>query len=198
MDKSDLCQQLFDDIKDNIEYDSDINALVSLLLKMLKYNVTISFTNWKYLILKYDIENLSIDMDFLPIIKTYPEKLFKEVGIERFFIYMQEISHNKQKYLYKSLFNVYDSESLIYQVLSNYIKKNNDKKEKKLIKVVLSKSKQFSKATFDKTELIKQAILLHIKHKNVPLDFLKELISSIESIKEQAVLKTLLIDYFIN
>ena len=55
MDKSDFCQQLIDDIKDDVLLDSDIMALESLLLVLLENDVERSFNNWKYLILKYDI-----------------------------------------------------------------------------------------------------------------------------------------------
>ena len=50
---------------------------------------------------------------------------------------------------------------------------------------------------FDKTELIKRVVILHIENNSIPLDYLKELINSIDNKKERAVLKTLLIDYFL-
>ena len=52
MNKSEFCQNLFDDIKDDIEFDSDVVALYSLLLTMLKFDIEESLENWKYLILK--------------------------------------------------------------------------------------------------------------------------------------------------
>lgn len=197
MDKSDFCQCLFDDIKDDIEFDSDVIALESLLLRMLEFNVVNSFNNWKYLILKYDIETLMMDIDFLPIIKDYPENLFRKVGVNQFFKYMEDVPANKLKLIYKYLFNVYSPDCFIYRSLSYYIKKNDNREEKILIKSILDKSNDFSQLIFDKSELIKQVILLHIKYKKFPTELLKELINEIDNKKEQAILKTLLIDYLI-
>ena len=81
MNKSDFCQLLIDDIKDEIEFDSDVVALKSLLLILLKHNIKLSFENWKYLILKYDINSLKHDINFLPIIKDYPKMLIKKQKI---------------------------------------------------------------------------------------------------------------------
>lgn len=197
MDKCDYCQQLIDDIKDDIEFDSDIVALESLLLVLLNYNQSKSFDNWKYIILKYDIINLKGELDFNPIIKNYPEKLLQKVGIEKFFDYMKDISLTKAKIIYEILFNVYNSNCIIYNFLSDYIRKNENNKEKKLIKSVLDKSDLFSKAFFDKTELIKRVIVLHLENNRVCIDYLEELINLVNSKKDQAVLKTLLINYLI-
>ena len=49
---------------------------------------------------------------------------------------------------------------------------------------------------FDKAELIKRVIALHIENSSVPIDYLKELIDIVDNKKERAVLKALLIDYF--
>ena len=102
MDKSDFCQQLIDDIKDDVLLDSDIMALESLLLVLLQNDVERSFNNWKYLILKYDIKSLNNDLDFKGLIKNFPEKLMEKVGVESFFKYMEEIPYLKAQIIYKS------------------------------------------------------------------------------------------------
>ncbi len=55
MDKHDYIIGLFDDIKDDIEFDSDVVALEVILSKLLEIDLEESFAKWKYLILKYDI-----------------------------------------------------------------------------------------------------------------------------------------------
>lgn len=196
MNKSDFCQLLIDDIKDEIEFDSDVVALKSLLLILLKHNIKLSFENWKYLILKYDINSLKHDINFLPIIKDYPKMLIKKIGVENFFDFMQEIPFFKANIIYITLFNVFSSDCLIYQSLDYYIKNNDNDSELNFIKSILNKSSYFSTLFFNKTEMIKRIIILHIENKSIQLDFLKTLIDKIDSKKEQAVLKTLLIDYF--
>lgn len=196
MNKSDFCQLLIDDIKDEIEFDSDVVALKSLLLILLKHNIKLSFENWKYLILKYDINSLKHDINFLPIIKDYPKMLIKKIGVENFFDFMQEIPFFKANIIYITLFNVFSSDCLIYQSLEYYMKNNDNDSELDFIKSILNKSSYFSTLFFNKTEMIKRIIILHIENKSVQLDFLKSLIDKIDSKKEQAVLKTLLIDYF--
>lgn len=195
MNKSDFCQLLIDDIKDNIEFDSDIIALESLLLKMLEYDDKKSFDNWKYLILKYDINDLNMDVDFMPIINNYPEKLIDKVGLETFWKYMKEISIDKSKKIYDVIFNIFNPNCFIYKTLENYIKMNDKKSELIFVKNILNKSKFFSKLIFSKTELIRRTIILHIENKNIPVDFMQELIEKIDNRKEKAVLKALLIDY---
>lgn len=196
MDKSDFCQQLIDDIKDDVLLDSDIMALESLLLFLLENDVERSFNNWKYLILKYDIKSLNNDLDFQRLVKNFPEKLMEKVGIEVFFNYMEKLPHLKSQIVYKSIFNIYSSECFIYRSLDYYIKKNYKTLEKDLIRTILDKSSIFSKLFFDKAELIKRVIVLHIENSSVPIDYLKELIDIVDNKKERAVLKALLIDYF--
>lgn len=195
MNKSVLCQLLIDDIKDEVEFDSDVSALKTLLLILLDYSEKNSFENWKYIILKYDI--LSKEIDFLPLIKDYPEKLIEKVGISNFFIYMQDIPNSKLKAIYRYVFNVYNSECIIYQSLKNYIVTRNEKEESKLIENILNKSFLFSEFVFDKFEFIKRIVILHIDNKYISIDFLKKLIDKVNNKKDQAVLKTLLIDYLV-
>ena len=196
MDKSDFCQQLIDDIKDDVVLDSDIVALESLLLVLLENDVEKSFNNWKYLILKYDIKSLDNDLDFKRLVKNFPEKLMEKVGVESFFNYMEEIPYIKAQIIYKSIFNICSPECFIYRSLDYYIKKNYKTLEKDLINTILDKSSVFSKLFFDKAELIKRVIALHIENSSVPIDYLKELIDIVDNKKERAVLKALLIDYF--
>lgn len=195
MNKSVLCQLLIDDIKDEVEFDSDVSALKTLLLILLDYSEKNSFENWKYIILKYDI--LSREIDFLPLIKDYPEKLIEKVGISNFFMYMQDIPDSKLKIIYRFVFNIYNSECIVYQSLKNYIVTKNEKEESKLIENILNKSSLFSEFVFDKFEFIKRIVILHIDNKYISIDFLKKLIDKVNNKKDQAVLKTLLIDYLV-
>lgn len=197
MGKGDFAQQLFNDIKDEVLYDSDVVALESLLFIMLEYDVNMSFENWQYLILKYDIKNLMMNIDFKPIINNYPIKLWEKVGLKQFFKYMQTIPNNKAKLIYDTIFNIYNSNCFIYHYLEPLIKENNIKEEKKMIHDILRKSDDFSTIIFDKTELLRRIILLHLEQKKVAVDLLEELINYIDNKKDRAILNTLIIDYLV-
>lgn len=195
MDKSDLYQLLINDIKNAIEYDSDVTALKSLLLKLLDLSIASSFSNWKYIILKYDLR--SLEADFSPITKDYPIELIKKIGINNFFTYMKKLPILKSQIIYEQLFNIYNKRSFIYQSLDYYIKNNNINSEKDFIQSILTNSSHLPKLIFDKNYFIRLIIISHIDSKNIPKEFLKELINEVHNKKEQAVLKTLLLDYLV-
>lgn len=186
---------LYNDIKDRIELDSDVGALYTILCKLFQMDREESIKCWKYLILKYDIKEMGRDIDFLPLIKDYPIMILENLGLNAFFQEVESISHSKLEYIYQFLFNIYDANSFIYQSLDYYIKRNRYQDEKKLIQIFLEKKKDFFKGIFDQTEFIRRVILLHLKRKNVSLEFINYLIDLIDNAKDKAVLKTLIIDY---
>lgn len=195
MSKVQYAKKLFDDIKDEVDCDSDIIALESLLLILLDNDVQESILNWKYLILKYDINKLMKDIDFLPIIKDYPNALLKKINVDLFFQYMNDFPLEKMQIIYNQIFNIYESDCFIYQSLNYYISKHNYVEEKKFIHAILNQSKNFFIGVFDQTEFIRRIILLHLKHHQINDDYIFELIKCVDNKKDQAVLKTLLIDY---
>lgn len=195
MNKHDYIMDLYNDIKDRIELDSDVGALYTILCKLFQMDREESIKCWKYLILKYDIKEMGRDIDFLPLIKDYPIMILENLGLNAFFQEVESISHSKLEYIYQFLFNIYDANSFIYQSLDYYIKRNRYQDEKKLIQIFLEKKKDFFKGIFDQTEFIRRVILLHLKRKNVSLEFINYLIDLIDNAKDKAVLKTLIIDY---
>lgn len=195
MNKHDYIMDLYNDIKDRIELDSDVVALYTILCKLFQMDREESINCWKYLILKYDIKEIGRDIDFLPLIKDYPIMILENLGLNAFFQEVESISHSKLEYIYQFLFNIYDANSFIYQSLDYYIKRNRYQDEKKLIQIFLEKKKDFFKGIFDQTEFIRRVILLHLKRKNVSLEFINYLIDLIDNAKDKAVLKTLIIDY---
>lgn len=198
MKRDKLLENLFNDIKDNIEFDEDVTALATLLNSMLNKNIEISFNSWQYLILKYDINTLIEDINFTPLIKTYTENFLLKVGSKTFFKYMINIPSNKLDLIYKNIFNIYNNDCIVYKMIENYLKSNNLKAEKNFIEDILNNSNSFPKTIYNKTDLIKRIIIIHLNNNNIPEKFLKELINKVESKKEKAILKTLLIDYDID
>lgn len=195
MNKHDYIMNLYNDIKDNVELDSDVVALYTILCRLFQIDLEESISCWKYLILKYDIKEKGRDIDFLPLIKDYPIKILEKLGLSCFFQKTDGIPQSKLEYIYQFLFNIYDANSFIYQSLDYYIKRSRYQDEKKLIQIFLEKKKDFFKGIFDQTEFIRRVILLHLKRKNVSLEFINYLIDLIDNAKDKAVLKTLIIDY---
>jgi len=196
MDKSDYITSLFNNIKDDIEFDSDIIALNSLLNAMLNLNVLKSFNNWKYIIDKYEIQKLGLDIDFTPLYIDYLVNLIKKIGFKEFFVLFESVLINKRKIIYSSLFNIYDNNCFLFVYIRNLINKNWLKEEKEFINLIIKESISFSKETFDKTEFLKKIIIMHINNNKVNSKFLEDLTNMPETSKERAILKALLIDYF--
>lgn len=194
MEKENYIAKLFNDIKDNIEFDSDIIAIITLLTKMLDYDVKQSFFNWKYVVQKYDIPKLMTDIDFEPLLKDYPIRLLEKVGYSSFFEYIKTIPKTIQNLIYSYLFNVF-SKSFLYDIILSFIHNKKIKEEKKFVIFILKQSSFFPKDIFDTMEFLKKTIFLHIKEKYIPIKILLEFTEYPTNKKEQAVLKSLLIDY---
>ncbi len=196
MKKGDYIANLFDDIKDNIELDSDIIALLTLLKAMLKCDELRSFEMWKDIIEYYDIQKLMTDIDFSPLFYDYPIDFIKKVGFAYFFDLMKSFSIEKKVLIYTYLFNVYDSHCFLFDYLDFTIQAKNIVDEKCIIQCIIKESKNFPYEIFDQTEFLKKVIFLHLDHQIMPLELLEEFTEIPRSKKEKALLKTLLIDYF--
>ena len=88
MDKGEYITNLFDAIKDEIEYDSDIEALYTLLMSMFKIDQKKSIAMWEYLITNTNLTSLRKDVNLTPILNSYPTyPLIKNISLKIFLIY---------------------------------------------------------------------------------------------------------------
>lgn len=195
MNKYNYIVKLFDDIKEDIEFDSDVVTIEVLLNKMLDYDVEQSFLNWAWILKKYDILKLMNDIDFLPLLHGFPISFMKKVGYVSFFEYLNRIPLFSQKLVFDSLFNVFTSSSIFDDFISSFILNKDIKGEKDFIFFILKQSNMFSKDIFDEAKFLKKIIELHIQREYVPVSLLKPLTDYPKEKKERAILKTLLIDY---
>ena len=85
MDKGEYITNLFDAIKDEIEYDSDIEALYTLLMSMFKIDQKKSIAMWEYLITNTNLTSLRKDVNLTPILNSYPTYLIQELGFKSFY-----------------------------------------------------------------------------------------------------------------
>ncbi len=197
MNRENYIENLFNDIKDDVLIDTDVIALEKLLVALLESDFETSVNNWKYLLSKYDIKAYNKDVDFSPLLNSYPLELIKKVGLKNFFVLIRSVNFLKRRKIYKLLFNVYDFNSGIYIILKDVISKKELDLEKTMIELILENQDEYPIDVFDLNFFLKNVILLHLELNVVDDVFLLGLTDIPESAKERAVLKTLLIDYVI-
>ncbi len=189
----DFLNELFDNIKDRIIYDSDVAALEKILEAIFKKDREKAMMKWKYLLDKYDIITLKKDIDFTPILKDFPTIILQTVNLAEFYKILDNIKY--KNLIYEHVFNVFDKNSAIYALLNNLIIRKEVGKERETLKLIVKKANIFPKITFDLNILLKNIILFHLEQSEKNLDLLWEYTDIPEDIKEKSVLKTLLIDY---
>ncbi len=194
MNKSDYIDKLFNNIKDNIELDSDVIALETLLQAKLNINIKDSVEKWQYLMEKYSIDKLEDDIDFTPLLNIFPTELIKRIGIRLFFELLRSIDKNKAL-IYENLFDVFNDKCGIYAVIKDLIIRENTYNEKETVKTVISHSDAYPKGIFDITYFLKRIILYHLNNNYQNLELLIEFTDIPDSEKDKSVLKTLLLDY---
>lgn len=195
MDKEKYLINLYEDIEKEIEFDSDIEALVKILEVLYHINGKESFELWRQLIEKHNIKELENDIDLLPLLVTYPMKIIKEKGLEHFFNQMNIISVANQKIIYKELFNIYHENSLLYSYMLHLIIEKKEQEELRTIESIIKHNHLFSISTFDLFHFLRKIILIHIEQNKISIPLFEKLIDHIHNKKEQAILKTLYIDY---
>lgn len=195
MNKGEFIDFLFCNIKDNIEFDSDIVALRTLLIANLKINANEAKEKWIYLLKKYNVKELCQDIDFLPLLNDFPSFLIEQEGIETFFELIEKVDKETRKLIYGSLFDIYSKNCGIYTALRNLILNNKSTQEKQCIEYVIKKSSEYPPGVFDIKDFLQGIISYHLNNNHKDINFLMKIAEIPENIKDQSLLKTLLIDY---
>lgn len=195
MNKDEYIDYLFHNLKDNIEFDSDIVALKKLLIATLKIDPQKAQERWLYLLTTYKINELSQDIDFSPLLNDFPTCLIEQEGIKTFFELIKVLNNETKLSIYKSFFNIYNKDCGIYNVLHNLIQNNKTNKEREYIKLVVKRNNEYPSGIFDIKDFLQNIIIYHLETNHKDIKFLLEISEIPQSIKEQSLLKTLLIDY---
>ncbi len=195
MDKGEYITNLFDAIKDEIEYDSDIEALYTLLMSMFKIDQKKSIAMWEYLITNTNLTSLRKDVNLTPILNSYPTYLIQELGFKSFYEILNKFTSTDKKYISENIFNIYAPESGINQLIEKLIIKDDSKTEKEIIHLILKESKIYPESVFDVNDFLKNIIILHLKNKKIDLKLLEEITEMPKTLKEKALLKTLILEY---
>ncbi len=194
MDKANYISELYDNIKDDIEFDSDIIALEKLLNAMLNINVSKSITNWIYVVNKPYLSNIVSDVDLRPLTKEFPLKLIKKISFSKFMTIINSLEYNKEL-IYNALFDVFEENCGILEIITDFINSGLKDKEREVIYLVINNSNDYAKTVFDIMQFLKRIISLHLKKENKNINLLLEYTEIPNNLKDKSVLKSLLIDY---
>lgn len=195
MDKGNYITNLFDNLKDDIEFDNDIIAITKLLIALLEIDPEDSINKWKYILKHYNIKKLSKDMDFTPVLKDYPTSLLCTIGIEHFLKLINKLKIEHQNYIYNNMFNIYMPDCGLCQALRKIIITGDYQKERSFVDAVIKSSLHYPMGIFDTADFLKRIINFHLNSNLKNISFLLELTDIPNNKKDQSLLKTLLIDY---
>ena len=157
MDKASFIEQLYHDLKDDIEFDEDIRALSSILKELIKIDENKSINNWIFIMTKYKWNKLNKDIDFSPLVTDFIVEVLKNNSIKKIFEILQPLPLNNQQLIKDQFFNVFDLNSGINQYLKNLIndKMKNNNQIFLEIKLILNYSKNLNKLIFDEEFFLK-------------------------------------------
>lgn len=183
---------LFNDIKNNVEFDQDVAAIAKILEVLLHINKKKSFEYLQEIINNYDIRKMRLDIDFKPLFVTYPLSIYDVLGIDDFLKFMKSLNKEQKEICYEYFFNTY-SEQGITTLFQRVIENNRQNEEKLLIDFIMNNDLEFSNLVYNRTELFRRIIKIHLEYKLIDVSFLMGLCDNLSK-KDGAVLKTLLLD----
>ena len=195
MDKVKYVQKLYDDLKDNLEFDEDIRALFTTLVYMLKEDLNRAVDSWVYVLKKYSLKEIKRDMDITPLTSEFIGELLKNKDLDYVFGLLSMFSLDNQDVVWQDFFNTISIDSKLFQYFKTLIEKENFEKVTQEIKLIIKKSSVFSKLYYHPLFLLKNIILIHMELGKMDMPTLLSIASIPKSRKEQAILKTLFIDY---
>ena len=193
MDKRLSLKKLYDNLKDNLEFDSDVIAINKVLCALFKIDKETAIKSWKYIFQKYNLNTLKEDIDFTPIIKDFPAILFQELTLTDFLNILAKIPSKKEILL--NIFNTFDNNSALNLKLTKLIIAKNETEEKQFILEIVKYKDKLPKLVFDLNTFLQTAILKHLEIPNFNLKLLQEYTQLPDNNKDKTLLKILLIDY---
>lgn len=195
MDKVKYVQKLYDDLKDNLEFDEDIRSLFTTLVYMLKEDSNRAVDSWIYVLKKYSLKEIKRDIDVTPLTSEFIGDLLKDKDLDYVFGLLSMFSLDNQDVVWQDFFNTISVDSKLFQYFRILIEKENFGKETQEIKLIIKKSRGFSKLYYHNMPLLKNIILIHMELGKMDMPTLLSIANIPKSRKEQAILKTLFIDY---
>ena len=194
MNQAHFIEELFNSLKDKIEFDEDISALFQILKKMLKINKKKSIEYWLYIMNHYNLKDMRKEINFEPLTNNYLLEILKIDNLSNLYYLLEIILPVNKKIIEGTFFNIYKKNSGIYMYFKKIIIKKAKEQEISEIKLVINQEIN-NKMFFDTVEFLKRIMEYHLKIKDTDLNHLLKIAMIPQNKKDQSLLKTLLIDY---
>lgn len=197
MDKASFIEQLYRDLKDDIKLDEDIEALFIILKNMLKTNPKGSINNWIYIIQKYDLKKMNKEINFTPLIQNYILELLNVNSLEKIIQIIENLPFSNKQIIKNYFFNVFNPNSGINQYFKQIIIEKEESNTQIIhkIKYILKYSNLLNKLIFEEGKFLRNIFEFYLKKEKIDIKFLLKIANLANEHKNQAILKTLLIDY---
>lgn len=195
MNKASYIIDLFNDLKDKIEYDEDVAALFKILKNLLKIDKNLGIQKWIYIIEKYPLKEIKKEIDFTPLTQKFLIELLKYQNLEEILNLLTKLPLENKGIIENEFFNVFNKQSGIYNFFEKVIKNKETSKEIENIKLIKNNAKNYDPLIFDFTTFLKNIILIHIQTNNINIKVLLKISDFSNNKKDKALLKTLFIDY---
>ena len=194
MDKASFIDLLYDELKDKIEFDEDVEALSKILIATLQIDRKLSQNRWLYIMQRYNLKTLKEEIDFYPLIENYLKKYLDYTNLKELLNLISLLPINNKIIVDNIFMNTFNQNSYLYQYFKKNILAGKFEKELLEIKMIIS-SYNNNKYIFSETNFLKNIILIHINTNKINLEYLLKLTNIPQCPKAQSLLKSLLIDY---
>ncbi len=192
MNKDSYINTLYQDLKDKIEFDEDVEALFRILTNMMEINRKKGIEYWLYIMNHYYLD-LQKDIDFTPLAKNFLLEILNYFTLQQTLHILTQVSHQNQPIINQHFFNVFHQDSIIYQYFYQIIIKKQSKKE--LEELSFLAHQKLNKLIFDTTIFLKNIILIHIRTKQIDVALFLKISDLPKKSKDKALLKSLFIEY---
>ena len=190
----DIAKELYNELKDKIEFDEDVEALFVIIKKILHENKEEGIYSWLYLFQNYQLKDLKYDIDFTLLTHDFVLEILKKESLSSFLLLLDKMPIENKNILIQTFFNIFHKEKGIYLYFKRLILEEKEKKEYQELKTMLELKKKDT-LTFDTVYFLRNILKIHLKYQKVNLDLLLKITNLAHNPKDIALLKTVLIDY---
>ena len=190
----DIAKELYNELKDKIEFDEDVEALFVIIKKILHENKEEGIYSWLYLFQNYQLKDLKYDIDFTLLTHDFVLEILKKESLSSFLLLLDKMPIENKNILIQTFFNIFHKEKGIYLYFKRLILEEKEKKEYQELKTTLELKKKDT-LTFDTVYFLRNILKIHLKYQKVNLDLLLKITNLAHNPKDIALLKTVLIDY---
>ena len=190
----DIAKELYNELKDKIEFDEDVEALFVIIKKILHENKEEGIYSWLYLFQNYQLKDLEYDIDFTLLTHDFVLEILKKESLSSFLLLLDKMPIENKNILIQTFFNILNKEKEIYLYFKRLILEEKEKKEYQELKTMLELKKKDT-LTFDTVYFLRNILKIHLKYQKVNLDLLLKITNLAHNPKDIALLKTVLIDY---